>query len=351
MSAFHLTFNFCAFHFAKGHINSCPLDQSPIEQKVEKPEELLRCTGHSLDDIIATTHHLILNQWASGLWKLAPGRRCWASWACMAATATCRLCQVSLGGCQKRRCVCKGGINQELSVPGGRQIYTKVQRIQECRMPPDFCRVKLIQTGVFLSIFHQQKSTLSHQAASQSLCWRLMRLMVSIGRSSCLDWGMGAMELPGRTVEVCGDKISINIQMVLLWWHIMVMIYLAYGSIAGNDQFFYLMNIKHTQIPWILMGQSRGFHGFWLIPNSQLGVDVSRWHCVHNVIYNIPVVPTRGGAEVALGLCVYIYIYIYLSIYVCMYVIYLSIYLSIYVSMYLCIYVSMYVVLKDLFHL
>ena len=53
MSAFHLTFNFCAFHFAKGHINSCPLDQSPIEQKVEKPEELLRCTGHSLDDIIA----------------------------------------------------------------------------------------------------------------------------------------------------------------------------------------------------------------------------------------------------------------------------------------------------------
>ena len=43
---------FCAFHFAKGHINSCPLDQSPIEQKVEKPEELLRCTGHSLDDII-----------------------------------------------------------------------------------------------------------------------------------------------------------------------------------------------------------------------------------------------------------------------------------------------------------
>ena len=40
---------------------------------------------------------------------------------------------------------------------------------------------------------------------------------VSIGRSSCLDGGMGAMELPGRTVEVCGDKISINIQMVLLW--------------------------------------------------------------------------------------------------------------------------------------
>ena len=29
MSAFHLTFSFCAFHFAKGHINSCPLDQSP----------------------------------------------------------------------------------------------------------------------------------------------------------------------------------------------------------------------------------------------------------------------------------------------------------------------------------
>ena len=54
MSAFHLTFNFCAFHFAKGHINSCPLHQSPIEQKVEKPEELLRCTGHRLDDIIAT---------------------------------------------------------------------------------------------------------------------------------------------------------------------------------------------------------------------------------------------------------------------------------------------------------
>ena len=53
MSAFHLTFNVCAFHFAKGHINSCPLDQSPIEQKVEKPEKLLRCTGHSLDDIIA----------------------------------------------------------------------------------------------------------------------------------------------------------------------------------------------------------------------------------------------------------------------------------------------------------
>ena len=57
MSAFHLTFNFCAFHFAKGHINSCPLDQSPIEQKVEKPEELLRCTGHSLDDIPSKISH------------------------------------------------------------------------------------------------------------------------------------------------------------------------------------------------------------------------------------------------------------------------------------------------------
>ena len=56
MSTFHLTFNFCAFHFAKGHINSCPLDQSPIEQKVEKPEELLRCTGHSLDDSINNSY-------------------------------------------------------------------------------------------------------------------------------------------------------------------------------------------------------------------------------------------------------------------------------------------------------
>ena len=52
---------FCAFHFAKGHINSCPLDQSPIEQKVEKPEELLRCTGHSLDDIIANIYIYIYN--------------------------------------------------------------------------------------------------------------------------------------------------------------------------------------------------------------------------------------------------------------------------------------------------
>ena len=46
----------CRFHFgniSKGQSISCPLDQSPIEQKVEKPEELLRCTGHSLDDIIA----------------------------------------------------------------------------------------------------------------------------------------------------------------------------------------------------------------------------------------------------------------------------------------------------------
>ena len=50
------TFFICRFHFgniSKGQSISCPLDQSPIEQKVEKPEELQRCTGHSLDDIIA----------------------------------------------------------------------------------------------------------------------------------------------------------------------------------------------------------------------------------------------------------------------------------------------------------
>lgn len=134
-----------------------------------------------------------------------------------------------------------------------------------------FLQGKLIQTGVFLSIFHQQKSTLSHQAASQSLCWRLMRLMVSIGRSSCLDWGMGAMELPGRTVEVCGDEISINIQMVLPWWHIMVMIYLGYESIAAMT-IFYLMNINHTPSyadPMNFDGTTQGFHGFWLLTHPQ----------------------------------------------------------------------------------